>query len=285
MPLLPLMHVGQGQKTAIANWHFFSNQGSKRNSFTGLKEEDREICERGRKAAQLPSGPLAARFTKISSSAPGLHCYPLALSSLTLLRFSPLLPGHFSLFYLLRSVGVQRSGGMRYQDRWMEQRRSQGRGWKLFVLEGKVFPWFCPPGQETTWHNMRGTIAGQLHAHARAHRQTHVAVLGGNDADWSPLSSGSFTSGQGAVSCGQFSGGFSFPKGRWVFPGIIHMHFRALNYTFLLWLSRVNCGGLKHANVESSHCVYHTSHIGEILVSKDSGPTYLMNTITFYYFL
>lgn len=58
-----------------------------------------------------------------------------------------------------------------------------------------------------------------------------------------------------------------------------------LNCTFLPWLSRVNCGGLKHANVQSLHCMYHVSHSREILVSEDSSPTYLMNTVTFYYFL
>ena len=46
------------------------------------------------------------------------------------------------------------------------------------------------------------------------HTHTHIAVLGGNDADWSPLSSDSFASGQGVMSLGQFSGGFSFPKGQ-----------------------------------------------------------------------
>lgn len=66
---------------------------------------------------------------------------------------------------------------------------------------------------------------------------------------------------------------------------MIPMHFHVLNYNFLLWLSRVSCGGLKHTNVDSSHCVYCTSHTRETAVSKDSSPTFLMNTVTFYYFL
>ena len=76
-----------------------------------------------------------------------------------------------------------------------------------------------------------------------------------------------------------------FPRGRWGFPEIICMHVHALSYAFLLWLSRVNCGGLKHANAESLNCIYHKSHTEEVSVSKDSSPTHLMNTVTFYYFL
>lgn len=90
---------------------------------------------------------------------------------------------------------------------------------------------------------------------------------------------------KGLCHVGSFLVVFLFPKGRRGFPGIIHVHIRALNYPFLLWLSRVNCGGVKHTNAESSHCMYPMSHTGEVLVSKDSSPTYLMNTVTLYYFL
>jgi len=96
------------RKQPLLTGTFLEIREIKKKIFTSLKEETREMCKRGGEAAQLPSGPLTARFTKISNNAQDLHCYPLALSRLTLLRFLPLFPGHFSLSHLLRFVGVQR---------------------------------------------------------------------------------------------------------------------------------------------------------------------------------
>lgn len=173
--LLPLVPVGQRQKTAIANWQVFSNQGRKRNGIRGPKPEAREMCERGGEAAQLLSGPQAARFTKISSNTQGLHCCPLALSSLTLLRFLPLLSGHFSLFYLLRFVGVQRPGGWGTRADGWSKRGAKAEGesrlsWKENVPV-VLPPWTVTPGQKTTWHNVRGPLQGNC---VFTHRDTHT---------------------------------------------------------------------------------------------------------------
>lgn len=78
---------------------------------------------------------------------------------------------------------------------------------------------------------------------------------------------------------------FLFPRSRWGFRRIIHIHLHALNYTFLLWLSRVNCGEAKHTNAESLLCVHYRWCTGEILLSKDSSPTHLMNIVASYYLL
>lgn len=71
MPLLPLVNKDQHQETDIANWHCFSSQISKRNSFTDLKEKAMETCKRAGVVDQLPTVPLTTVFTEISNNAQG----------------------------------------------------------------------------------------------------------------------------------------------------------------------------------------------------------------------
>lgn len=125
------------------------------------------MCERGGKAAQLPSGPLAVRFTKISNTSSS-HCRPFALSSLTLLRI--LLPGHSSLFFLLTFVGVQTVGSIEVP----EQKISQDTGesclsWKEKCSHGSAL---LDKGHETTWHNVRGTIVHRATVHTWTHTRS-----------------------------------------------------------------------------------------------------------------
>lgn len=98
----PFMCVCQHQKTAISNWQFFSNQRAVREKVNRPEGRVQGELQDRWGAALLPSGPLAARFTKISKNTQGLYCYPLALSPLYIAEISPpLFPGHFNLFYML----------------------------------------------------------------------------------------------------------------------------------------------------------------------------------------
>ena len=107
-----------------------------------------------------------------------------------------------------------------------------------------------PPGQrycrkKNTLHNMRGTIAGQLHSvRAHKHTQTHtqVAILEKMRLEHLELSS---TADQRAMPCGQFSGGFSFSQGQMGFswnnthtPPCPELHFPPVAVQSELWRSK-----------------------------------------------
>lgn len=87
-----------------------------------------------------------------------------------LLRFPLLPPGHFSLLYLLTFVGVQWAAGWGTRTGGWNKKGARAEGessfsWKRKCSRGSAPPDGGTPGQETTWHNMRGTIAGQLRVH------------------------------------------------------------------------------------------------------------------------
>lgn len=136
-------------------------------------------CVRGQGGSQLPSGSQAARFAIISSHTQDLHHKSLALSSHPLLRFLPPLPGHFSLLYLLKSVGVPRAGGWGISTDGWRKRGVRAKGESCLSSMEKYSHGSVPlergtPGQETTWHNGRGAITRQLLcAHTYIHIHTH----------------------------------------------------------------------------------------------------------------
>lgn len=82
---------------------------------------------RQRGGSPSPLRPASSKVYQDLKNPQGLYCYALALSPLYIAEISPpLLPGHFSLFYVLSLKDCKESGAE--VPRGMEQKKSQGGG-------------------------------------------------------------------------------------------------------------------------------------------------------------
>lgn len=145
-------------------------------------------CVRGQGGSKLPSSPLAARFAIISSHTQDLHHKPLALSSLPLLRFLPPLPGHFSLFFILKSLGVQRAEGWGTRTDGWSKRGVRAKGGSCLSSMSKVFPWFCPTGQRyPRTGNHVAQPEGNHHKATALHKHTHTHKSSSAGGKWCSL--------------------------------------------------------------------------------------------------
>lgn len=132
-----------------------------------------------------------------------------------LLRFPLLPPGHFSLFYLLTFVGVKWAAGWGTRTGGWSKKGARAEGESSLSWKGKCSRGSAP--QETTWHNVRGTIAGQLRVHTCACTQTYLfwgEIMQVGDP-WSQIVS---PQAKGLCHVGSFLVVFLFPRSRWGFP-------------------------------------------------------------------